>query len=293
MQNKQANEASAGLSVLHDYQFSIERVSNTGITSMKNHHYHNTYELYYLYSGDRYYFIKDKTYHVTRGNLVLVKPYDIHSTSSFSKSGYDRCLIMFKKSFITQTAEPAEGINLFECFERDIHLIPLSFEEQSFVETLLSYMVNEQKNQSPGYNEFIKAAMIQLLLIASRHAETTPDVGEGDAIPTHKTVSAVAAYINNNYNEDITLESISELFFISPCYFSRTFKRITGIAFNEYLNGVRIKEAQRLLAVTSMSIAEISEAVGYKSTTHFGRSFKSISRMSPTEYRRIKKRPKQ
>ena len=291
MSNEQAHEVSAGLSILHDFPFSIERVSNAVANTKKKHHYHNTYELYYLYSGERYYFIKDKTYHVKRGNLVLIKPYDIHCTTNFSKSGYDRCLIMFKKSLIAEISKLAEGVNLFECFDQDIHLIPLSFQEQAFVETLLSSMVNEYKSQSPGYMDFLKASMMQLLLIASRHAATSAADDDEDVSPSHKTVTSVAAYINNNYHEDITLESVSEMFFISPCYFSRTFKKRTGIAFNEYLNGVRIKEAQRLLATTPMGIAEIAEAVGYKSTTHFGRSFRSIVGMSPTEYRRIKKRP--
>ena len=284
------SEVSGGLTILHDFPFSIQRMSHAAPMATKNHHYHNTYEVYYLYSGDRYYFIKDKTYHVKRGNLVLVKPYDIHCTSNFSKSGYDRCLIMFKRSFISEMAGLVGDANLFECFERDIHLIPLSFQEQAFVETLLSAMVNEHKAQSPGYRDFLRTAMVQLLLLASRHAQSAPEGADNDVSPTHKTVSAVAAYINNNYNEDISLESVSEKFFISPCYFSRTFKRVTGIAFNEYLNGVRIKEAQRMLATTDIGIAELAEKVGYKSTTHFGRSFKSITGMSPTEYRRIKKR---
>ena len=286
--NNLSEDSGSGLSILHEFPFSIERVSNDSPPSVrKKHHYHNTYELYYLISGDRYYFIKDKTYHVKRGNLVLVKPYDIHTTSGVSKIGYDRYLIMFKKSFIGELAEGA-GLNLFESYDKDIHLIELSYQEQSFVESLLSAMINEHKSEAPGHTDFLRAAMVQLLLITARHA-TAAEVMTADVVPMNKTVSAVAAYIINNYREDITLDSISEQFFISPCYFSRTFKRITGLSFTEYLNGVRVKEAQRLLATTDSSIVEICEAVGYKSTTHFGRSFKSITGMSPTEYRRIKR----
>lgn len=288
MVNDQIREDSGGgLSILHDFPFSIERVSNDSPPPhRKKHHYHNTYELYYLNSGDRYYFIKDKTYHVKRGNLVLVKPYDIHTTSGVSKIGYDRYLIMFKRSFIGEISESA-GINLFESYDNDVHLIELSYQEQSFVESLLDRMLSEHKSEAPGHHDFLRAAMVQLLLIAARHAAESGE--ESDVVPMNKTVSAVAAYIINNYREDITLDWISERFFISPCYFSRTFKRVTGLSFTEYLNGVRIKEAQRLLATTDNSIIEICEAVGYKSTTHFGRSFKSIAGMSPSEYRRIKR----
>lgn len=280
------------LSVLHDTPFAIERQSVTTPATMKNHHYHNNYELYYLYSGDRYYFIKDRTYHVKRGNLVLVKPYEIHCTSNYSKSGYDRCLIMFKRSFVAEVEALMPGINLFECCDRDIHIIPLDIQEQSFVEGLLFSMTNEFKAKDVGYEAFLKTAMTQILLIVSRHASQVKEDYASGLGATHKTVSEVAAYINNNYNEDITLSGISERFFISPCYFSRIFKRVTGISFNEYLNGVRVKEAQRLLASTDESVAAIGEAVGYKSSTHFGRSFMCIAGMSPSEYRRIKRGPR-
>jgi transcriptional regulator GlxA family with amidase domain len=61
---------------------------------------------------------------------------------------------------------------------------------------------------------------------------------------------------------------------------------VTGVPFIEYVNGVRVKEAERLLKKTNMSIIEIAEAVGFKSTTHFGRTFKGTLGISPIEYRR-------
>ena len=285
-------ESAVGLGIFHDEHFKIERVSNPAPTPQRNHHYHNAYELYYLYSGERYYFIKDKTYHVKRGNLVLIKPYEIHSTSNTGKNGYDRCLIMFKSSFVADIARMMGEVNVFECFERDINLIKLNFHEQSFVENLLLSMTNEYSARAAGYEDFLKTALFQLLLLASRHAEGDESRESISLNATHKTVSEVAAYINNSFYEDITLEKISERFYISQSYFSRTFRRVTGVSFVEYLNGVRVKEAQRLLATTDMGVSKISDAVGYKNLTHFGRSFRNIVGMSPSEYRRIKKKPR-
>lgn len=276
--------------ILHDMLFKIERVSTTQPTSSRTHHYHDSYELYYLYSGERYYFIKDRTYHVKRGNFVLIKPYDVHSTGSSSKSGYDRILITFKKSYLDGFLQAVKDVNLFECFEKDIHVIPFNFGEQSLVESLLISMLNEFETKAPGYDYFLKSAMVQLLLIVSRFSGQLDNTTQGYASAAHKTVSEVAAYINTRYYEEISLESIAERFFISPCYFSRTFKRVTGIPFIEYLNGVRIKEAERLLKQTDMSIVEVAEAVGFKSTTHFGRTFKGIIGISPIDYRRRRKK---
>ena len=101
----------------------------------------------------------------------------------------------------------------------------------------------------------------------------------------HKTISDISTYICNNFKDDINLKNISEQFFISPSYFSRTFKKVTGLTFVEYLNSIRIKESQKLIATTTLTIAEISEIVGYKSNTHFGRIFKNIVGTTPNASR--------
>jgi AraC-like DNA-binding protein len=151
-------------------------------------------------------------------------------------------------------------------------------------------MLSEHKAQADGHTDLIRASILQIMLIALRHKDDEIATTDDQSSAKHKTISEIAAYINNNFNRDITLAEISERFFISPCYFSRTFKSITGISFSEYLSGVRIKEAERLLAKTEMSISDIAEAVGFNSITHFGRCFKSAAGMTPLAYRRTRRK---
>lgn len=266
--------------------FSIERQSVSSPSSMRAHHYHDRYELYYLCSGQRYYFIKDKTYHVQKGNFVLIPPYDIHSTSNVSNNGYDRFLISFSKDFLSGFAEAVADISLFDCFEKGIHLIQLNAQERYQAEALLLSMLQENTAKESGYQYYLKTAMLQLLLLIARHSNQPADSASLCTNAAHKTISQAAAYINTHYPEDITLESVSRQFFISPCYFSRTFKSATGISFCEYLNGVRIKEAQRLLQKSDENISEIAQRVGFKSSTHFGRVFKATVGISPVVYRK-------
>jgi YesN/AraC family two-component response regulator len=84
----------------------------------------------------------------------------------------------------------------------------------------------------------------------------------------------------------ITLADISKEFYISQFYFSKIFKEATGFTFVEYLNSVRIKEAQRLLVSTNDKVIRISYNVGFGSIAHFGRMFKAITGYSPLQYRK-------
>lgn len=269
--------------------FWMQQMDVTSPKPSQNYHYHDCYELYYLYSGERYYFIQDRSYHVKSGNLVLINAYDIHATTNSAKYGYSRLLINFKKEFIEAFLDSLDGPDLFECFRRDIHIIKLNASEQQYIENMLQLMIHEYAAQAPGYLSYLKTSLIQLLLFINRRNHQLDDKHIKYMNATHKTISEITGYINNHYSEEISLAQISTDFYISPYYFSRTFKKVTGYTFIEYLNGVRIKEAQKLLRKTDLSIAEISEAVGYKSSTHFGRLFKEFTGMSPISYRKYQR----
>lgn len=266
--------------------FYIEHQRIENPTSMTRYHYHNNYEIYYLLNGERFYLINDKVYHIESGTLVLISPYLIHATTNYAQSSYERLLIEFKQEFLNEISKELKSVNLFECFEKEIHVIPLGIKEQQFVETLIFSMLDEYKNNSPILDDYAKTSITQLLLFAGKHAQNTDEYNPVYINSTHKVISEVAGYINNNYDDEISLSKISELFHISPGHFSKTFKRETGLAFSDYLNNVRIKEARKLLYNTHMTISEIAFSVGYNSSTHFGRIFKDIVGTSPLAYKK-------
>lgn len=97
----------------------------------------------------------------------------------------------------------------------------------------------------------------------------------------HSTVK----YILNNFSEKITLEDAAKKAFLSPTYFSRLFKEETGVSFTNYLNRVRIEQSKQYLSDTSLSIAEISAAVGFEDQSYFTKVFKRFESVSPNKYR--------
>ena len=270
---------------IHDFDFCIERTEQILSESMQYCHYHNTYEIYYLSKGEKYYFIKDKCYKLKKGSLAFINRYDIHYTTAASGQECERYLITFKKEFLDSLANSLQ-VHWMDCLDQEIHVIDFNPLEQPLIESLLCSMLTEYQTALPGYEAYLKSALLQLFIIINRYSNQTTEEHLGYMNTTHKIVSESISYINDNFSEAISLRSISQKFFLSSCYFSKIFKKSTGLTFTDYLNRVRIKEAQTLLHRTTMNINDIAEAVGFNSTTHFDRIFKKHMGMSPLAYKK-------
>lgn len=94
-------------------------------------------------------------------------------------------------------------------------------------------------------------------------------------------------YIDRHYAEHITLENLSRRIGLSPGYFCTMFKSETGFAFSEYLTTTRIEQAKALLTGSDLSIAVISERVGYRDPRYFSRIFVKTTGVQPTAYRKL------
>ena len=84
-------------------------------------------------------------------------------------------------------------------------------------------------------------------------------------------------YIHSHYQEDISLEMLAQMFYISPYYLCREFKKSTNSTIVRYINVTRIMNAQRKFMETSKNITDISRETGFSNLTHFNRVFKSVT----------------
>ncbi|GKX28575.1 DNA-binding response regulator [Vallitalea longa] len=97
-------------------------------------------------------------------------------------------------------------------------------------------------------------------------------------------------YINNNFEEEISLNDISEELHINKIYLSRIFKEETNMTVTEYIHSIRIAESKKLIGNSHLKMYEIAEKVGYMNIQHFNSCFKKITGMTPLKYKRnIKK----
>lgn len=92
-------------------------------------------------------------------------------------------------------------------------------------------------------------------------------------------------WLHQHYTEDIALEAAAESMGMSPFYFSRQIKAVTGRTFLDYLTDYRIEKAKRRLRHTAMTVAEVGRSVGYPDSNYFTKVFKRATGRTPTAYR--------
>ena len=100
----------------------------------------------------------------------------------------------------------------------------------------------------------------------------------------HKIQQAVR-FINDNYRTDIRLGIAAREAGMSPSHFSRMFKKVMGLSYQEYLNNCRITKAKDLLRTSPQSVSEIAASLGFADATGFGRIFKKLTGRTPSAYR--------
>ncbi|MGG4340744.1 helix-turn-helix domain-containing protein [Paenibacillus lautus] len=265
----------------------IEYDRRIGYFSMTVDHLHDHYELYYLLSGERIYFIKDRSYRVRAGDLVFVDRNAVHKTLDSGRPDHDRLVLYISPELFADLAVPpelAEGLK--EPFGWDVPILRLPSPASEAVERMVGDMVSEMIHPQAGSSWLLRHRTVELLLLASRsrHLGT---VRSADTEPIlHPKTQAVVRYLNDNYQKSLSLPEVAEAFRISPHYLSRLFKQTTGFTFSDYLNLLRVKEAQRLLRESDDSITDIAWRSGFSNFSHFGKMFKRTVNASPRQYRK-------
>ena len=98
-------------------------------------------------------------------------------------------------------------------------------------------------------------------------------------------VNQAMAYMQKNYAQKLTLQTVADCCYISQWHLSKLLNRYTGKSFYDILNTIRIDAAKNLLTDPSLRIGDVAEQVGYADTAHFARTFKKLVGMSANEYR--------
>lgn len=265
-------------------EFTYSRVKRVPYAEVAEEHYHFNHEIYYLCSGTRKFFINDKVYTASGGDLLMIPKGEIHKTTYFATDEeHERIAITFSDAMLQKLYMDISKEQVLKAFYG--YHITVPEDKRAYLEDLFQKMADEYALYDEYSRTMISQEISELILFILRqqkveHAEKKVDASE-------HVMEEAAQFIAMHFEEEITLEDISDKYHMSTSYFSRKFKSETGFRFKEYVNALRLKEARILLTESDMSITEIALKCGYENSNYFGDVFKKIEGVSPRDYRRM------
>lgn len=143
--------------------------------------------------------------------------------------------------------------------------------------------MKKRENYPFGADQLIKLLLETFLIkLVREESEVMPipeEVPGGDAL-----TRGIVEYVRQNFTEKISLDELAFLFGTNRTTLCKNFRAATGQTLVEYVNGLKIREAKRLMRAGGMTFTEIAEALRFDSIHYFSRVFKKTENMTPSEY---------
>lgn len=181
---------------------------------------------------------------------------------------------------VVEAINPSQlGTGIFE----SITFLPL----ESDISSASHLLRREIGNQNQGYTLLIETLARYLIGILLRR-QFRYALDSRAPLPymySHAIGRRVIDYLQVHYAENLQMTDLADIAGVSTSHFQRCFKRQTGMTPVQYLNGLRVEEAKRLLCDTDLTIVDIALQVGYGSQSYFWRVFMKQVGATPTVFR--------
>lgn len=270
--------------------FAIELMEQKKSFDKRVAHYHDHFEILYVYKGSRYLITDDRKALLDVQHIALLPPYCFHQTLSVNEAPHKRILINFSNEFIEQINRVC-GYQLLSCFYLPGHVAEITQNSVKQMQGLLQKLLYINNQSATDYtnteNLLNTAQLLTLLSKETKNVHETPNPTIYQAY--YAKIIEITKYIEKNLANDIALSSVADYFKIDKFQLSRAFKEIMGSSFVAYINNIRINRAQLMLIETNATITAIAFQCGYNSTTHFERIFKNATGITPTQFRNVNK----
>lgn len=245
-------------------------------------HFHDEIELIYVDEGQIDVLIGENRYSAEKGTTLFISSRTPHLTYAVT-DGTSGTLVQFRtEDFLDKSVKSASKYlpRLAVLSDKPLTIFP----SDSPIAESMKGIMKEYDERKEAYEAFIISGVYSILGFLYRKNILVAASSYFDSHSIQKLLP-VLEYINENYNKDLTLDTVSGEFGLNPSYFSRMFKRTVGIGYTEYLNYVRIIRSEKLLRSTDMSVLDIALEVGFSSVSYFNRVFKKIKNCTPSVYK--------
>lgn len=249
-------------------------------------HYHSAVEILLPVEGELFSVIDKTEYCVKTGEVLIIPAGCTHSLRM--ELGSTRELVLFEQNSVFALKE----FGAFrQMMSRPVYL-DMEHPAREAVREKLVEVVAAYRSGKMLRNMHCYALLLEVYaLLGESYLATTANQTEVNAI--NRQLSGEDAFnraldhVNENYMDDVTLDSLAAYAGFSRYTLSRMFRQHTGMTFTQYLSKRRVSMAEELLAGTKMPVTQVALQCGFNSIATFNRVFRDVRGCTPTQYRLI------
>ncbi len=255
--------------------------------------YHDYLEISYAFEGEGVFYVGDRSFRFASGDVVLMGNTQMHRLEVSAGQRLNVICVFFLPEFLCRSDAATTESEYLSLFVTQ----PVASSEGCFVCTdgdgrmlnILRGMEREMRVKDAYYQQATKVLLLQLLLTILRsHGHLLPNKEEtgNEATAWTERLQPVISFVHARVGEKITNADLASAAHMSPSYFCRFFKRMTGMTPTNYILRVRIDAARKLLLETDMSVTQIAFRVGFENHSYFDKVFKRLTGATPRDFRR-------
>ena len=236
--------------------------------------FHKEIEIKYFYEGNATLLVGSQTIQAKPGDVVIMNPYEVHSTIRFGENKGKYHLIMIDPEFFfeRETNGPILGqMLIWSGIGFCTHI-----KDDPRLAQIILRTTEEYKNNAPYSQLALRGLMLELFALLLRdYAKKREEIPSADEnIHRFETVEPAIQRIRDRYFEKITADELASLCNVSKCHFCRIFKKATGKTAMQYLTDYRLQIADAILSGPSHSISQIALMCGFEDEGYFCRCYK-------------------
>ncbi|MDF2564861.1 MAG: transcriptional regulator, AraC family [Massilibacillus sp.] len=248
-------------------------------------HYHDFNKIIIFISGKVTYLIEGKAYQLKPWDILLVNSNEIHKPLIDAGETYERLVIWVNSSFLMNQDN---GKNtLLTCFalatQRKMNLLRLTPELLPIIKNILSELEDTNINQEFGSRILKNSLFLQFIVYLNRISLGIENDKEQPDIQYDKTIARILHYVNENLSEDLSMDKLSSVFFLSKYYLMHKFKQHTGYTLHNYILQKRLIAANALIKEGKSLTTACTES-GFSDYSNFLRAFKKMFGLSPKKH---------
>ena len=260
------------------------KYAETPLANKANLHVHDAYEVTLILSDDVNVFANDEYYPVPFGTLLIFNTMDSHRIEYKGNDVYRRFVLQFKPEFLSKLDTLSHKLLrsfFLRNFERP-NMLPLTEDELS--DTLEFYnRMRKIQNKEFMKTERMTFALAEFLVFLNELYFTKNKSKFPTNYNEYGAIYKAILYIQDNYSEDLSRKTLSNLTGINERTLCDHFKNVTGMTTNQYILTYRLSVAKNLL-IGGMQTTEVAEKTGFDNYSNFSRTFKNHVGLSPKQY---------